>query len=404
MTERNSPLDEMAEHSVARLPPHRRTRLSLTTALLAGAIFFLPVGARISGRHGHPIENRAARPAPADTAGWSYFSDLGRYLADRLPLRSGAVRADGWVDENIFHEDPAFGGGATPRVIRGSGGVLYLADAIDNACEPHSSPGESARNLGSFAGIIRASGREVVTMVAPDKSTAHPELLPTDLPKIGCFARYTEALWGALAAADIAGYTDLRSLLATESARSRELLYLRKDSHWDSAGSLVSVRAAVDLFAPGLFTAGEVSYTGLKEYTGDLSRMQGKPDQAPSYTVVRPGVVSVSNEAIDTIEGGFNRRYVNTASGGRLISGKSLMFLDSFGLAALPQIVPYFEDLTVMRLVDFEPIRYAQLIGDSDRVWIMSVERSLSYRFAFEIGSADFLSTLKAELPMKAHP
>jgi alginate O-acetyltransferase complex protein AlgJ len=340
MTERNSPLDEpAAEHRVTRLP-HRRTRLLLITALLAGAIFFLPAGARISGRHGHPIENRAARPAPTVTAGWGYLSDLGRYLADRLPLRSGAVQADGWVDENVFHEDPAFGGGSTPRVIRGSDGVLYLADAIDNACEPPSSPDESASNLGSFAGIIRASGREVVTMVAPDKSTVHPELLPADLPKIGCFTAYTEALWGALAAADIAGYIDLRALLAAESARSRELLYLRKDSHWDGAGSLVSVRAAVDLFAPGLFSAGEVSYAGLKEYTGDLSRMQGKPevDQAPSYTVIRPGVVSVSNEAIDTIEGGFNRRYVNTAPRGRLIGGKSLMFLDSFGLAALPQI------------------------------------------------------------------
>jgi SGNH hydrolase-like domain, acetyltransferase AlgX len=287
----------------------------------------------------------------------------------------------------------------------GSDGLLYLADAIDNACEPPSSPAASAGNLSSFAGIIQASGRDIATMVAPDKSTVHEELLPHDLPKMACFKGYTDALWNSLAAAGIAGYIDLRSLLANESARTRELLYLRKDSHWDSAGSIVSVRAVVDLFAPGLFDPDEVKYGGLKDYTGDLSRMQGKPevDQAPSYSVIRPGVTSVSNQPIDNIEGGFNRHYVNSAPAGRLIRGKSLMFLDSFGLAALPQIVPYFEDLTVVRLVDFEPTRYVRLIGDSDRVWIMSVERSLSYRLAFEIGSPVFLATLKAELPTKVH-
>jgi hypothetical protein len=115
MTDYKTPSAQLdSAHRVTRTDRRRRPMV-FVTALLAGVIFFLPGGARVSGRHGHPIENRSARPAPTVTAGWSYFADLGRYLADRLPLRSGAVQTDGWVDENVFHEDPAFGGGSTPR-------------------------------------------------------------------------------------------------------------------------------------------------------------------------------------------------------------------------------------------------------------------------------------------------
>jgi len=381
-------------------PAHPPRALQLVCAGLAALLIFAPLAARALGHRGHSIENRAQRELPGGSAGWKYFSDLGGYLSDHLPLRQRAVRGDAWIDQHVFGEDPAFGGGSTPRVITGDDGLLFLADAIDNACAPHAPPAETAANLARFAKIVADSGRDVLTMVAPDKSTVHPELLPADLPTKDCFTSYTDELWADMASSDIAGYVDLRAALTSESQKSRELLYLRKDSHWDSAGSLVAVHAAIDHFAPGLFDPSEIVYSGLGDYTGDLTGLQGNPrvDQAPKYSVVRPDVTSVSVDVIDTIEGGFNRHFVNSAPEGRLITGKTVMFLDSFGLAALPQIVPYFQDLTVMRLVDYEPTRYGDLIAGADRVWMMSVERSLSYRFSFEDGSKEFLDSLATRL------
>ena len=120
----------------------------------------------------------------------------------------------------------------------------------------------------------------------------------------------------------------------------------------------------------------------------------GQRERLAEIRVVEPDIRS-----IDAIEGGFNRRVVNMAPAGRLIPGKTVIFLDSYGLVALPQIVSFFQDVTVMRLVDFDQARYTSLIADADRVWIFSVERALSFRLSFEIGKPSFLAYLRANLP-----
>jgi alginate O-acetyltransferase complex protein AlgJ len=371
---------------------------------LSVAVLFAPAFAFLVGQRGKPIENRASVEFSGLDGGWDSFADLGAFVADRLPLRERAVRSDAWVDESVFGEDPAFGGSASPRVVRGRDGFLFLADAIDTACAPNAPVSDTVRNLAALSATIRASGRDVVTMVAPDKSSVHPELLPEDLPKARCFADYSDDLWGSMATADIAGYVDLRASLRSASADSNEPLYLRKDSHWDSAGSLVAIRQAVDHFAPGVWNPDEVRYAGLGDYVGDLTGMQGRPesDQAPIYAVERPYVTNVSTVAIDDVEGGFNRRFVNRSdTPGRLVGGRTVMFLDSYGLVALPQLVPFFEDLTVVRLVDYAPEKFRSLIAESERVWLLTVERGASFRLSFEIGSPEFVDSLRTNLPAR---
>jgi hypothetical protein len=372
-------------------------------AVLAGTIFFAPMATFLAGGRGRPIENRSSVRFTGLSSGFRSFTNFGAYVADRIPDRAQAVRADAWIDEHVFAEDPAFGGSSSPRVIRGKQGFLFLADAIDNACAPNAPAYDTVANLKALASVVKASGREVLTMVAPDKSSVHPELLPAGLPKADCFNAYSDDLWNSLAGADIPGYVDLRSALREAVTKSHEPLYLRKDSHWDSAGSAVAVKLAIDQFAPGLWRSDEITYKGLGDYTGDLTGMQGKPevDQAPIYAVNRPDVKSVSVDVIDAVEGGPNRRFVNSAPSGRLVAGRTLLFLDSFGLVALPQIVPFFEDLTVVRFVDYSPDKFEPLLASADRVWFLSVERGVAYRLTYEVGSAEFLDRLASTLPRR---
>lgn len=386
-------MDQRPEHPL----PAMQSRKVL--ALIASVLILLPAAAHVSGVRGKPIENRASKSFNG-IDGWSSFSDFGAYVADRIPLRSRAVRTDAWIDDHVFSEDPAFGGSSTPRVIRGKDGFLFLADAIDTACAPNAPPDLAAQNFSRLSTIIADSGRDVLSMVAPDKSSVHPELLPADLAKSDCFSQFTNTLWNDLDSAHIPGFINLRSALTQQTKATREPLYLRKDSHWDSAGSLVGVRLAIDHFAPDLWTNAEVKYGGVGDYTGDLTGMQGNPqtDQAPQYSVERPDVIAGPTTVIDDIEGGNNRRFTNTAPPGRLIPGKTLMFLDSYGLAALAQLVPFFEDLTIIRLIDFEATRFATAIADADRVWVLTVERSITYRLSVEIGNATFLDQLQSTL------
>ena len=372
--------------------------------VICAASLFAPAVAFVAGSRGAPIENRASVPFQGVEPGWRAFTEFGRYMADRLPLRADAIRADAAIDEHLYGEDPAFGGSSSPRVVRGDDGFLFLADAVDNACAPHLPPAETADHLDALAAAIDDSGRRVLTMVAPDKSSVHPDLLPADLEKRACFDAYTDELWDDMASGDISGYLDLRAELVGSSAESREPLYLRKDSHWDSAGAIVGIKSAIERLQPGLWNDDEVRFDGLVDYTGDLTGLLGNPqiDQAPLYSVVRPDVVPVSTEVIDNLEGGFNRRFVNSAPPGRLIPGRTLLFLDSFGLVALPNIVPFFEDLTIVRFVDYEPAKFSALIEQADTVWMLCVERSLGYRMMAEIGSPEFVATLQSSLTARS--
>ena len=380
-----------------------RRALTVITGVGAAMVIFAPGLAFVVHGPGQTIENRTPASYTGLDEGWDSFAAFGRFIAGRLPLRTSSVRADAWVDEHLFREDPAFGGAATPRVLRGEQGFLFLADAIDVACAPHAPPEASAASLAELAATIKASGRDVLTMVAPDKSTVHPELLPTDLAKLECFSKYTDDLWSAMASAGIEGYVDLRATLKRESATSREPLYFRKDSHWDSAGSLVAVKAMVDALAPGLWSDAEVHYLGLTRYGGDLNAMQGATgdDEAPIYEVRRPDVISVSVEAIDEIAHGFNRRFINDAPPGRLIEGRTVMFLDSFGLAALTQFTYFFRDLTIILVDDYDPVKFFTAIEDADRIWFLTVERALSYRLLNGFASRDFVDLLSQGLSQK---
>lgn len=363
-------------------------------------ILFAPIVAYVVGARGTPIENRTSVAFRGVEPGWEVFKEFGRYVADRLPLRSAAIRADAAIDENVFREDPAFGGGSSPRVIRGRDGFLFIADAIDNACGPHLTPEETVARFKALADAILESGRSVLTMIAPDKSSVHPELLPSDLARRDCFDQYTESLWGGLASARIPGYVDLRAKVVRKSSETREPLYFRMDSHWDAAGGLVAVQAAIERLQPGLWSEAEVNFGGLYDYYGDLTGLLGNPqvDQAPSYSVVRPDVQAVSNEPLDNVEGSFSRRFVNAAPPGRLIPGKTLLILDSYGLVALPNIAPFFEDLTVVGFVEFEPSKFISLIEQSDLVWLLCIERGLGWRMGYEIGTPDFVTDLSSSL------
>ena len=373
------------------------------TAVVAAAVIAGPAVAFVLGQRGKPIENREPVAFSGLDDGWDSLSSFGDYVGDRLPLRQRAVRLDGWADEEVFDEDPAFGGGATPQVIGGKDGFLFLSEAFDEACAPPISADETAAHLADLASVIHDSGRRVVTMVAPDKSSVHPELVPSDFVKRNCAARSSDDLWGALDSAAIPGFVDLRTLIRAETAKTGHPLYLRTDSHWDEEGARVAVRAGVDFFAPGLFDDAEVPYVGQKAYIGDLTLLRADPvaDAEPDFRTTRPGITPVSDDAIDDLGAQIDHHFVNTGPADRLIQGKTLMFIDSYGSVAQSMLVPYFADLTVIDINTFDRDRFTTLIGEADQVWILSVERSTAPRMANEIGSTPFLTHLQQHLPMR---
>ena len=373
----------------------RKSNLVLVVVSLA--LTTSPLIAFGFGVRGGSIENRNLTGIKELQGGYRFFSSLGTFLSDRNPLRRYAVQLDANIDRIVFDENPTFGGQENPRVLEGKDKTLFLSDAIDNACAPHDSPENSASQFSKLAKQLVAIGKKPLVMVAPDKSSLHADLLPFNADEKPCFFDYIRRLNTSLLSSEIPGFIDVSTLLADEIEKTREFLYLKKDSHWDGAGSLVAVNAAIDFLKPGLRKKSDVHFDGTYEYTGDLTGMRGLPetDFAPAYRIERGGkILQKANEVFPGYESQLNRRIIQTSETLSFVPGKTLFLCDSFGLAALPQITPYFEDLTIFLLADFDPEVFKELVENADNVWIMTVERGVSWRLKNEIGSDTFIDSL----------
>lgn len=383
----------------------------LATAGLAFLLFFGPILAYASGRRGAPVENRPATDFSELSVSWDGFSTLSKFIGDRIPLRSRAIRSDGWIDQHVFQEDPAFGGGAVPRIIHGKDGYLFLNDDFEMACQSADVVSQLVGSVGDLATIINASGRRAIFTVAPNKTTLHSDFFPDGQGSLDCLNKYSSELWSGLSAANIDGYVDLKSALSDEMEETREPLYSRKDSHWDSAGSAAAAKAVINTLQPGLWDDSALQFRGVVDYIGDLTYLEGNPvvDQTPLYEVVRPEITAGTTEIWDAEDmTHIYRRYTNTGPPGSLITAKTVLMVDSFGVEAMARIIPYFADITFVHFDSLSPEALIAEFNKADAVWIMCVERAIGYRFSdppveffYPYGAKEFLDTLDSQLEPK---
>ena len=361
---------------------------------VAVAIIFLPV---VFGpfRGWTDIKTNTSHVSVEPRFSFAYLGDLASWLGDRVTLKDQAIRVDSKIDRAIFNES-ASAGSVSPRVLEGEGGVAFIADAFNEACNPHIPTSDLIQRMKSLSRVIVDSGREFRLIVSPDKSSILADYLPSNFDLKSCFESYNEDFWNQLSSSDISGFVDLRSELNAQRIYRREILYKKRDTHWDNAGGAMASKAVVNSISLGLWEEDLLKFSGLLSEGGDLDLLLGSPfiDSVPSYSLTRADVSQVSSEAIDQSDHGRNLRVINTSTDSFLIPGRTLIFGDSFSEAAQPFFLSYFADVTLMRLDNFSLDKYVDLIKEADRVLFWSVERSFPYRVAYDWGTENFLKSL----------
>ena len=361
---------------------------------VAVAIIFLPV---VFGpfRGWTAIKTNTSQVSVEPRFSFAYLGDLANWLGDRVTLKDQAIRVDSKIDRAIFNES-ASAGSVSPRVLEGEGGVAFIADAFNESCNPHIQTDGLVRQMTSLSQVIVDSGREFRLIVSPDKSSILADYLPSNFDLKSCFETYNEDFWNQLPSSEISGFVDLHSELNAQRIARREILYKKRDSHWDNAGGAMASKAVVNSISPGTWEDDLLKFSGLLSEGGDLDLLLGSPfiDSVPSYSLTRADVSQVSSEAIDQSDHGRNLRVINTSTDSFLIPGRTLIFGDSFSEAAQPFFLSYFADVTLMRLDNFSLDKYVDLIKEADRVLFWSVERSFPYRVAYDWGTENFLKSL----------
>lgn len=262
------------EHSMHRPRHGSRQRL----ALLCAVVFFLaPSIAFVAGVRPQVFENHQLASFPSLTAGWGFFTGLSGWATDNLPLRDAGVRAEAGISQGFFGEPPAYsktdvqpGGGplgpvdAAPRVapqssgdsgdlsqvIKGTNGWLYLTQDMTAKCAPGQPLSTTIDALARLRAAIDASGRSLVLVVAPDKSTLVPRYLPSDYPDKQCAAPVSSTFWSEVTSQD--GALDLRAGLAALTPVEQRPAYYPQDTHWTDLGALYMLRRVADTITPGV--------------------------------------------------------------------------------------------------------------------------------------------------------
>jgi alginate O-acetyltransferase complex protein AlgJ len=413
------------EHSLYR-PRHGRRQVGALASALA--FFCTPLLLLIFGVRPEAIENRPLTSFPSPTDGWGFFTGMGQWATDSLPLRGDAVRIEDWVSRNLFGESPKLGeqqqdGGPIPgplppgplppgsspgedrdrmrargypKVIEGQDGWYYLGYDVLGACLPDRSLDEVITALRRLRSVVESSGRRFVLTVAPDKTTMVPEHLPRDYVGAACAREAGATLWRRLAAE--AGVVDLRPLLSSVATRIGSPTYSKVDSHWTYEGGLMLATGVAEAIRPGVTVNWRFSPAEMVTRSGDLPPLIGRAeDYSLQYYDLAPDGRDVRSRKVDS---DFRQPLVLTQPKRSGVVDKSVgMIADSFSQLATPYLAAGFSDITVIHAdtVRADPSGVGKILAGKDVIVVEAVQRSLAGGISAVV-SKDVIDAIEAQL------
>ncbi|MDW7659116.1 MAG: hypothetical protein SCM11_18255, partial [Bacillota bacterium] len=230
------------------------TRIRLLFCCLFFLVCFLPLIGTLAGIETPNLEKRtlASRPSLyADQAlNRDFTSQFDAYFSDHFTFRTNFI--SGWhqVNQLLLQQS------GNDRVIVGKDGWLFFRDTIDDYLGVSRLDAVALSRLDRLLHLqqswLASRGIAWIFMVAPNKHSVYPQMLPDHLSPIHA-ASNLDLLKPALADNQ---YLDLESPLIEAAIHSAEPIYHRTDSHWNNYGARVATQA--------LLTAAGQSVPGLK--------------------------------------------------------------------------------------------------------------------------------------------
>lgn len=385
--------------------PRRRPSRTVVFCLVGALVFFFGPGvAYLFGERPQAIDNRPLAAAPSVRQGWDAFGQAQLWANDHLPLRSKAVKLATGISQDVFHEAPHFGssaglnaagaGGAAstqsavayPKVIEGADGWLFSGDDVAVSCEPVLSIPVIMDGFQKLADAAATSGRKIVIMIAPDKSSAHPEKLPDQFAGKACMHEKHDAFWAA--AKQLHGVTllDPKPELAAYEEETGRVAWRTLDTHWSPEGAAVGADTLAQALDPSIAATSTIETGPDLDALGDLTALLGasRTEKVPSAALDRPGVELHYDGRIVGPNGipdlGYKPTTVTaTTSSAPLLPGRTLVIGDSFFRTTRGNVAVLAESLTyVHNLAPDKPggtKAVANALADSDTLVYELAER-----------------------------
>jgi alginate O-acetyltransferase complex protein AlgJ len=419
------------EHSLHR-PRHGRRQL---TALMSALVFFAtPALMWVFGMRAGEIENHKLAAFPSIADGWGMFTGLDEWATDNLAFRGGAVNTTDWISRTIFGEPAPFdqGGDTKPtgplpgspsepvpadpqqaepgdggetsdgsdagfrRVIEGTDDWLYFGTDTLNKCHPQVALDQTMTQLVNLRTAIEASGRKLVLVVVPDKTTMFPEHLPASYPGKECADAVTPDLWQKVI--QVAGDMDIRPRLAAAADDLGKPVYYPQDTHWTNEGALAMVDSLAEQIKPGVTDRWRIQANERYSAAADLPPLIGKngKNNATSYRLRPNGRTDRADPGTSDLFEPLHRK--SSPLTGQVFA-KTAVLGDSFLVAASRYLPAAFSDVTMQYylMAGRDPAQVIKTIGDAEIVVVEIVERNIAAGTP-EILSQGFIDSLAPEL------
>jgi len=395
--------------------PNRLRRSRVVVFPLIGALLLFggPAIGFALGDRATPIDNRPLAAFPSISEGWKFLPKFQAWTNDYLPLRAQAVRADAEISQALFGEAPRFAtGGASvgvagvgtntpttgstakpsngvkyPPVLTGKDGWLFYGSDVEAPCKPQESMATIMKGFQTLSDAATKSGRKIVIVIAPDKSSAHPELMPDSYAGKACMAKQKIAFWKA--ASTLTGLTllDPKPALASFEKQSGRPAWRKLDTHWAPEGAAIFATELAKALQPSLLDSTTVSPGPVEQSPGDLAAILGNPRSEPVVTanIDRPGVQLRSNgksiTPAQTPDLGYSPITVTAKStSAQLYEPRTMLLGDSFFEASRAELAPFFSSLSYVHNmsgdVPGENDTLAAQVATSDTVVYELVERA----------------------------
>ncbi|WP_018148456.1 hypothetical protein [Henriciella marina] len=325
------------------------------------------------------IENRDLEKPPAPSVhsimNAEYFLEAGAYLKDNLPLRIEAVRLHNWL---LLHSSA---GSVSPRVYQGRGGELFLDIEIKSPCSRPVFPADLIEMVEKFQTRAERNHQTFYFVFMPNKAFSYPERMTSALAGMEACAASRRAELRAAMRESPARFVDLWTPTEQHVQDEGERLFPKLGRHSTTFAGVFFARELLNEIAPGKWDPDALQAVAEHTVSSELPlRFMGLnlPETRTIYHVDRGPALTTRYEEIKlTPESTRNSfRFTTTGADDHLVTGRTMVFHDSFMDAPRDILAPYFEEIYFIHWGEFmaQPEKVREILFPADRVIFAYVE------------------------------
>ena len=294
-----------------------------------------------------------------------FIDELSEYFEDHFAFRELLVNIDAEIQSKVFRVSNV------DTVITGEDGWLYYSATLDDYLGQNLMSDRevynAAHNISLIQQYVESQGAQFVLAIAPNKNSLYGENMPYYYSEKVSEEKNIDNLEAELESQEVS-YADM----FTAFENTDEVLYLKRDSHWNNKGALLAYHEILSVLNITHDLYEDVSVLRTKTETGDLNMMiyplTSEPEWNYYYQYETKYTYVTETESVENA-------WIETSNSEG--EGILLMFRDSFGNTLLPLMANTFESAYFSKSEPYSISSYMEEYSP-DVVVIEKVERNIS--------------------------